>query len=124
MSKITLVDMRSGIQLVTEWFNQESLITLWSDGNWSCDCNRAQYFGNALEAAFTTPCLSLRYLVVDVDPIPEGYKLEDFNDDYPTYAKAIAKRWMSLTQEERARVHERYNAFLDGRTIAIEGNQL
>lgn len=54
----------------------------WTEGNWSCDCNRATYFGaNKLVADVCRG--AERYVIAEVDPMPAGYTIRDFNRDYP-----------------------------------------
>ena len=59
----------------------------WTQGNGSHDCNRD--IGSSLDADSVSvddgcfACQSERYLVVEVDPMPTGYTLADFNKDYP-----------------------------------------
>ena len=57
-------------------------VTIWSwtQGNWSCDCNRRPYFNLEEESDF---CLGAkRFLVIEVDPMPESYTIDEFNLDY------------------------------------------
>lgn len=52
----------------------------WTEGNWSCDCNRALYFGPMTDEY--DYCKAHRYIVVAVSPMPKGFTLQDFNQDY------------------------------------------
>lgn len=51
----------------------------WTEGNGSCDCNRQLLF----DAGHNPDCVSIRYRVIDVEPLLPGYSLEDFNEGYP-----------------------------------------
>ena len=92
--KVTLLDTKTGDRYegppgwTAYW---------WADGNGSCDCNRdvgspetlaadAAWMADGLTDAgddVDHACVSVRYLVVAVDPMPEGYTLADFNRGYP-----------------------------------------
>lgn len=54
----------------------------WAYGNGSCDCNRATPFLGLQPAG--TCAGQLRFLVVGVEPMPEGSDLVEFNLGYPT----------------------------------------
>jgi hypothetical protein len=55
----------------------------WTENNWSCDCNRADYFDH-LDLSDSGYCIGAhRYYVVAVDPMPDGFTLADFNAGYP-----------------------------------------
>lgn len=65
--------------------------TWWSEGNGSCDCNRHGLFFPEHPRAeppdgllvFESYCLGcVRYLIVDVSPMPPGWAVEDFNTGY------------------------------------------
>lgn len=60
----------------------------WTEGNWSCDCNRAGLFNHANDGT----CYCRRYIVVDVTPMPEGYTLDEFNPGYPEDLKQLARQ--------------------------------
>jgi hypothetical protein len=49
----------------------------WTEGNFSCDCNRAPLFTGGHGPPECAGCR--RYWVTAVDPMPEGYQLSGFN---------------------------------------------
>ena len=51
----------------------------WTEGNWSCDCNRRGLF----DVEEREDCVSERFLVVSAEPILDGWTLGEFNEDYP-----------------------------------------
>ena len=70
----------------------------WTEGNGGCDCNRAMMFPDEIDDAMDAqmrkenPGLEdhqsycygeKRFIVISVEPMPEGYTLLDFNDGYP-----------------------------------------
>jgi hypothetical protein len=71
---VTVTDTKTGqtrqVETITLWE--------WTEGNWSCDCNRESFFGQQTDGR----CTSTRYRVTSVEGMPEGYTLEDFNGDY------------------------------------------
>jgi len=51
----------------------------WTEGNGSDDCNRrALFFPDHSDE----PCQAKRYIVIGVEPLLQGYSLEDFNLNY------------------------------------------
>lgn len=54
----------------------------WTEGNGGCDCNRRLVFSHG-DVGDGTPCTSIRYRVVAVEPLLDGYTLDDFNEGYP-----------------------------------------
>lgn len=78
----------------------------WTEGNWSCDCNRGGAFGLRPDNRGT--CRGCRRFVVVAHDAP-GYTLRDFNPGYPE--KLLAEfcdggHW-PLTDEERAALVDR-----------------
>lgn len=78
--RLTLLDTETGEKRkvdddITSWG--------WAEGNWSCDCNRADYFGEEVTREFEVGICagSTRFLVVDTDN-PE-YSLKELNGYYP-----------------------------------------
>lgn len=77
-TKITLLDLFSGrIAETTEALDLEKIVWNWTEGNWSCDCNRMKYFmtdeeslnpesylGNVCEGNF-------RFLVTAIESLEE-----------------------------------------------------
>jgi len=69
----------------------------WTGGNGGCDCNRSMMFDGVHEEMEAQQKLDYpeleewqsycfrekRFIVINVDPMPEGYKLSDFNEGYP-----------------------------------------
>jgi len=54
----------------------------WTEGNGACDCNREAAF--VADAPLRDHCAGkVRYVVVGVSPMPDGYTLADFNRGYP-----------------------------------------
>jgi hypothetical protein len=86
---VTLRDTLTAETAVATGFN----LWFWSEGNGSCDCNREGYFDNAdgntkeemaeMEERVGYCIGSHRYLVVEVEPMPNGFTLSDFNGSYP-----------------------------------------
>lgn len=79
MATLTLLDTKTGetraVESVGNW------VFDWTQNNWSCDCNRQRYFGFD---DFTGYCMDQkRFLVIAVDPMPDGVELWEFNDGYP-----------------------------------------
>lgn len=68
-----------------EWRTRRSEASTysWTEGNWSCDCNRAlQFFPeHDRDDGYCMGCV--RYRVVAVVPLLPGYTLADFNEGYP-----------------------------------------
>jgi len=58
--KITYLDLQTGKKA------QDSGISVYelTDGNWSCDCNRALAFDDGIDSSFCDGCK--RYIVIDV----------------------------------------------------------
>lgn len=56
---------------------EESLFS-WTEGNFSCDCNRAGLFYGTIGRC-TNHDSPQRFQVIEVNPMPEGYSLSDFN---------------------------------------------
>lgn len=56
---------------------EENLFS-WTEGNFSCDCNRAIFFFGVTGRCnnYNSP---QRYQVIEVNPMPEGYTLSNFN---------------------------------------------
>jgi hypothetical protein len=78
----------------------------WAENNYSCDCNRGDHFhypdGEEPESSERYCDGHHRYVVVAIDPWPAGsYTLDEYNDGYPEAAQEAARRWQSLTAEER-----------------------
>lgn len=57
-------------------------VSSWKNGEWSCDCNRAPLFGQTISSSGVCDG-AVRYVVSDIQPIPEYVRLEDLNEDYP-----------------------------------------
>ena len=70
----------------------------WTEGNGGCDCNRMEMFADEIESEMDAqmrkdnPELKewqsycyreKRFIVIAVEPMPDGYTLLDFNDGYP-----------------------------------------
>ncbi len=53
----------------------------WTEGNGSCDCNRRFVFDGP--GFHDQPCQSKRYRIIAVEPLLDGFTLEDFNEYYP-----------------------------------------
>lgn len=87
--QVTLLDTETGKTKVIS--DPELSYWYWSEGNGSCDCNRAMFLGIDKEIGETAKpgcCYgSTRVLVVDVTGYIEGATrmeaLRDFNSDYP-----------------------------------------
>lgn len=89
--KMTLLDLKTGKTAVAD---DPSLGTFqWSDNNWSCDCNRANYFNLSDEEEEQMDreaggfCLgSKRFFVIAAECNgPDDYEipLEQYNEGYP-----------------------------------------
>jgi hypothetical protein len=91
---VTIVDTQTG-----ERFTKTGSVYYWTDGNGSCDCNRAK------EIVFHTACCGCRrYLITSVDPMPSGMNLSDFNDGYEMFSQdKISKEYRKslIAAEER-----------------------
>ena len=75
---VTVLDTKTGETAVDRNGNTWD----WTEGNWSCDCNRELMFGN--DDGEEGRCQgSHRYRVVAVEPLLPGYALEEFNQHYP-----------------------------------------
>lgn len=48
-----------------DWTEQDGDFSIWSDGNFSCDCNRSDFFAEAIgrEADEDPPCGDGRFIV-------------------------------------------------------------
>lgn len=51
----------------------------WTEGNGGCDCNRRLAMGHKP----VDKCTSVRYRIIDVSPLLNGYTIQDFNEEYP-----------------------------------------
>lgn len=82
----TLLDTYTGETREVDGINEYS----WTDGNWSCDCNRMMYFGREDESGNCVGCH--RYLVVKADFKPDDVicSLRALNSSYP---KALLKKY-------------------------------
>ncbi len=80
--KITLEDLRTGIQVPVEVGDDYWTTFDWTESNLSCDCNRGRHFGH--DDGEGHLCLGTkRYKVAAVEPMPADYTLADFNVGYP-----------------------------------------
>jgi hypothetical protein len=52
--------------------NEEELIGLWTEGNYSCDCNRHLFYTNWNEDAEDVDCGEFRYTLISLTK-PEGF---------------------------------------------------
>lgn len=53
----------------------------WLHGNFSCDCNRGLAFDHGLpDTGYCVGCK--RYVVIGVEPMPDGHEVKDFNEGY------------------------------------------
>ena len=95
---ITVLDTVSGkkVESRDSQFNDCS-VWWWTEGNGGCDCNRAILFPEIdeemdakmrsdhpeIESHYSYCYGEKRFLIINVDLMPEGYTLADFNDGYP-----------------------------------------
>lgn len=93
--KVTLLDTKTGEQSVVDDPQLRSWI--WSDGNWSCDCNRHMYFGEEDDDLLEEQRLLLgleegicignhRFIIVAAEKnSEEDYEctLKELNEHYP-----------------------------------------
>lgn len=77
--KVELLDLVTGERKWTDETWSKFCTWWWTEGNGSCDCNRALAFDHDGE----DQCETVRYVVVDVKPLLKGYTLDDFNIGYP-----------------------------------------
>ncbi len=131
MTVFTLLDIRTG--LTAEYAdayvpNHECIDPYysWTEGNWSCDCNRdAAFPWGRGEGDDPNPDPEVvpddergcgvcpgckRYLVVAIEPMPAGYEIDEFNEGYPDDLRDVARRWASMTAEEQVAVLRRVAA--------------
>lgn len=54
-------------------------VYLWTEGNGSCDCNR----GGLFDVDVGDICRAERFRIMDVEPMPAGYSIDEFNTHYP-----------------------------------------
>ena len=75
--KVIVKDLATGeVRTESRWSTWD-----WTEGNWSCDCNRRLVFDpDAIEKSY--PCETKRYKVVYVEPLLTSYTLDDFNQGY------------------------------------------
>lgn len=76
--KVTIKDTVSGSVVEDSRFST----WWWTDGSGSCDCNRSIFMGDR-DPGDEHECVCVRYRVVAVEPLLEGYTLDDFNQGYP-----------------------------------------
>lgn len=96
--KITLLDTETLKKVEFEVYDDWQTIWQWTEGNFGCDCNRAFQFSEELDEEMNRrmrknhpelkewqSCCwgSKRFLVINVNPMPEGKTIKDFNEDYP-----------------------------------------
>lgn len=96
--KLTLLDVETSNKIDFEIEDDQVTIWQWTEGNFSCDCNRAFQFSEELDdemdermrknhpelKEWQSCCWgSKRFLVIKVDPIPKEFTIKDFNEDYP-----------------------------------------
>ena len=102
--KVTVLDIVTGEKENSEGTQFEDCdVYWWTEGNGACDCNRAKLFSEKIDNEMdgqmrlehpelkewqsiniNTVCYGeKRFLIIEVEPMPEGYTLEDFNDGYP-----------------------------------------
>lgn len=64
--KVTYLDLKTGKTAQDVGLNEWNL----TEGNWSCDCNRAYRFnlGKEIEQQFGDYCSSQRFIVISVEP--------------------------------------------------------
>ena len=95
---VTILDLETGETATTE---DQTTPYQWAEGNWSCDCNRARYFGDAVDEEMDRrmreehPDLlphqsycygAKRFLVVSplvFEDENNVYTIEEVNGDYP-----------------------------------------
>ena len=80
--RVTLQDSVTGV--IQEYPDTSISVFSWTDGNWSCDCNRSIAFsGKSLGSGC---CESIRYRVIGAVGDLEGYTTVEFiadcNSDY------------------------------------------
>lgn len=103
---VTLLDARTGRTVVSR--EAKFYPFQWAENNWSCDCNRDCGFPDhpddpPFEEWMENHCAGChRFLVVAIEPFPEGYyELAEYNENYPDELRALARDWLSLTAEEQ-----------------------
>lgn len=75
--KLTLLDTQTGEQKEIETYEDP---WCWSEGNWSCDCNRTLYF--EAHPNDSGCCIgSKRFIITKADTTE--YTLRELNQDYP-----------------------------------------
>ncbi len=86
--KLTLLDTETGEESTES--EEEWSAYQWEDGNWSCDCNRYQYF-DVEEPHDSGICFGAkRFLVIAFEkesPDEDDTSLEALNFDYPEELK-------------------------------------
>ncbi len=114
ITRLTLLDLYTGN--IRIYKDKYPVGYQWTDGNWSCDCNRDSPFHDIDDADYGIEWSEMtlanagvcdgcqRFIVLDVDPVPEDWNKRGFivqcNDEYPAIGIHIALRWPDITQEE------------------------
>ncbi len=95
---VIVVDTTSGLKVESrDTLFRDQDIWWWTEGNGSCDCNRAKMFPEEIDVEMDAKmrkdhpelkehqsyCYGEeRFVVIAVNPMPRGYNLDDFNDGY------------------------------------------
>jgi len=95
---VTVLDTKTNKTVSSEQTQFKNMdIWFWTEGNGGCDCNRAKMFGDEVNAEmdeqmrkdhpelkeWQSYCYGeKRFKIIKVEPMPEGYTLDDFNDGY------------------------------------------
>ena len=81
---VTILDTQTGqTKRSDEWSKEDFSTYWWTEGNGGCDCNRRLVFDPGDLGNNNVLCRSVRFRIVAVEPLLDGYTLDDFNDGYP-----------------------------------------
>ncbi len=96
---VVLLDTKTNVRVTSAGTKFDDMdIWWWTEGNGGCDCNRAYLFADEVDEEMDSDMRKQftelkphqgycygekRFLVVLVDPMPDGYSIRDFNDGYP-----------------------------------------
>lgn len=101
--RVTILDV---ITNETKDLEQDWPVWWWEDGNGSCDCNRAIFFGHSEPGTHRYCAGAERYVIVDVHGDLEGETTEDIlarlNSDYCALVVREARRHYRQHKERPA----------------------